>query len=276
VYINKKQEEQLRFWKNKDTNILLIVTRFKIGNSPLVERFHNYNPNRLGNSIVCSYQDLTRDNLTLNTLIVDVDLYTDYGIKPKNLTRLIGDRGVFPILMPYATLSSDMVNSYADLLDKYELYNPIVNETLRFEMMKENTGSKILQTCYCVCFKDGQDEKLKLDHNLRVVNGDGTKFTDCSYVVYEIRKKFKKELDEEISQKSATLLAELKGKGERGKMSIDFLKDTIYGYSIFQKVNRIKALEVKLRRNKISDEEKDRLKTLKVDPEIQKYLLASG
>ena len=275
VYINKPYEGKAKFWK-KDTNDLLITTRFQTGTSPIIQRVHKYAPNRkIGfaedffKTIVCSFQDYTSHHLTLHTQIYDVDNYKDFKNNLEDFTNLVGETGVFTAITPYIGPLSKIANSFVNLLEKLDTHDAIIDERLKLEIIEENMGSKILQTGHWVCFSEEQEEGNMLTPNLRVVFKDDE--TECSYVVYTVRKMFDEEPEWEISQKLATLLTELQGKGESGKPAVSFLRDTMNGYNKFRKLERIKELEKKKDSGDFTNEEGERLEKLKKSSDLKPY-----
>jgi len=279
VYVNKGYDSNVKFWEGKDTNDLLITTSFQVGTHPTVQRVHKYTPNRkIGfaedffKSIVCSFQDFTSNHINIRSQIFDVDSYKDFESNVSDFTKLIGDSGIFSTVSPYLSLGSTVANSFLDLLDRLDSHDAIIDENLKLEIAEESTGSKILQTGHWVCFSEPQTAGLKLNYDLKVLDDDGADFDGCSYVVYTVRNVFDEEPEWEVTQKLATLLSELNGKGESGKPAISFLRDTMNGYSNFKKLKRIQALEDKKSQSTITDEESKRLDTLRNDPSLKPFL----
>ena len=120
-------------------------------------------------------------------------------------------------------------------------------------------------------FNKPQDDGLKINSTLQVTDGNNTGdlFRDCDYVVYSVRGEEAEEPDWETDQKVAKLLSELGGKGNSGKSAIEFVRDTVEGYSKFKKLNRIKELEEKADK---TDEEKKLLEKLRSDKSIESFL----
>ncbi|MGD8300165.1 MAG: hypothetical protein PVG77_05645, partial [Nitrosopumilaceae archaeon] len=279
VYINKGHEGNLKFWEGKNTNDLLITTSFQVGTNPIVQRVHKYSPNRkIGfsndffKSIVCSFEDFTNNHITIKSQIFDVDSYRDFKDNLNDFTKLIGESGFFPVVSSFVSIGSTISNSFFSLLEKLDSHDAIIDENLKLEMTEENTGSKILQTGHWVCFSEPQEDGLQLDYNLKVLEDEVKEFDKCSYVVFTIRSTFDEEPEWQITQKLATLLSELNGKGESGKPAISFLRDTMKGYSNFKKLRRIKALEKKQTKNALNKSEILLLDKLKSDPELKDYL----
>jgi len=65
------------------------------------------------------------------------------------------------------------------------------------------------------------------------------------------------------------LMSELDGKGNSGRAAIDFVRDTLEGYTNFKKLQRIQELQSKTTKTK---EEQDLLDKLKSDKSIQPFL----
>lgn len=279
VYVNKGNEGNLKFWEGKDTNDLLITTSFQVGTNPTVQRVHKYSPNRkIGfsedffKSIVCSFEDFTNNHITIKSQIFDVDSYRDFKENVNDFTKLIGESGLFPVVSSFVSIGSTISNSFFSLLEKLDSHDAIIDENLKLEMVEENTGSKILQTGHWVCFSEPQEQGLQLNYNLKVLDNDKKEFDKCSYVVFTIRSTFDEEPEWVITQKLATLMSELNGKGESGKPAISFLRDTMDGYTNFKKLKRIKSLERKKESSSLNDSESYRLEKLKNDLKLKGFL----
>jgi hypothetical protein len=92
-------------------------------------------------------------------------------------------------------------------------------------LRKVFTGAQVIQTGHLVCFSEPQEEELKIDFNLQIINRDGkTSFSGCSYAGYSVRDVKDEVPNWEVNQKSATLLSQLNGKGNSDKAFIDLLK----------------------------------------------------
>ena len=98
----------------------------------------------------------------------------------------------------------------------------------------------------------------------------GEPFIDGSYAVYSIRKLDYQEPFWEIDQKIAKLFSELDGKGNSSRAPIDFLRDTIEGYTAFRKIQRYYVLQSKVQRRTV--EEAKLFNKLAEDTTIQPYL----
>ena len=90
---------------------------------------------------------------------------------------------------------------------------------------------------------------------LRWCGGGGRPFIDACYAVYSIRKVDYQEPFWEIDQKIAKLLSELDGKGNSSRAPIDFLRDTMEGYTAFRKIQRFFELQSKGQRKTPEEEE---------------------
>jgi hypothetical protein len=98
----------------------------------------------------------------------------------------------------------------------------------------------------------------------------GGPFIVGSYAVYSIRKVDNQEPFWEIDQKIAKLLSELDEKGNSSRAPIDFLRDTMEGYTAFRKIQRYYELQSKGQRRTV--EEAKLFNKLAEDTTIQPYL----
>lgn len=235
--------------KPSKTNDLLILSNFQVGSSPLVQRFHYFKEKQpIGehmdgffNSLIYSHSDFKDTHITLQIQAFDVDSYS--GIKEifTGLSNMAGNTAVtFPVLAPYLP-GLQAAGSLLELLDKIDKHDLIMESNLKLEVTEENIGAQLLQAGHWVYFDEPQDDGLELDSNLRVVG----KINESSYAIYSIRKEEAQEPQWELSQKIATLLSELNGKGSSGKAAIEFLRETMDGYSRYKKITRHQELAAK-------------------------------
>jgi len=133
---------------------------------------------------------------------------------------------------------------------------------------EENIAKRILQTGHWICFSEPQNEGLIIDSQLRI-SRDNNPFNESSYAVYSIRAEETEEPNWETNQKIATLLTELAGKGNSGKAAINFLNETMDGYTKFKKLKRINELKTKDKRTR---EENDLLEKLKSDNSLKPFI----
>ena len=132
----------------------------------------------------------------------------------------------------------------------------------------------------------------EIDSNLRI-KGD---FNNSNYAIFSIKKEEAQEPQWELSQKIATLLSELNGKGSSGKAAIEFLRETMDGYTKYKKITRHQELSSKYKlfkdamkeaekkqgrekteaeekaRKLFSAEEENQIKKLEMDDNIKDFI----
>ncbi len=278
VFVNKSYNEK-RFGKGKsNTNNLMIASSFQTGTSPIVQRIHFYKENQesgkwVGNlfkSLVCTFNDFVDQHITLQCQVYDIKDLDKYREALDTISKMSGSLSVtFPIIAE-AALAIPTAKGIIDVVDQFEHHIKIMDDNLKLEMAPENTGVQILQTGHWICFSEPQEDGLKVDSNLQVINKDGkTSFIECSYTTYSIIDTIDEEPNWEIDQKSAKLLSQLNGKGSADKAAIDFVKDTVEAYTKFNKLQRLQQLQNK---KDLTDPEKALLERLKADKDLESFI----
>jgi hypothetical protein len=175
------------------------------------------------------------------------------------------------VIAPFTAVALPAIHGILEVINSLDEHDKIVDSNLQLNLTQENIGAKILQTGHWVYFNKPQDDGLKINSTLQVIdrNNTGDLFRDCDYVVYSVRGEEAEEPDWETDQKVAKLLSELGGKGNSGKSAVEFVRDTVEGYSKFKKLNRIKELEEKADK---TDAEKKLLEKLRSDKSIESFL----
>jgi len=276
VFVDRSYDTGKFIRRHKDTNDLFIATKFQIGTSPIVQRVHKYEEKRkIGHvgpffkSVVCSFSDFRSNDIILNTQVYDIDSWKYLKEHVDDVSNLIGTTGIFPAIVPYAPIVTKIAQALVNLIEKSDSHEPIIDSNLELEIIKPHRGARILQTGHWVCFSKPQPSGLKITPTLRIINNSGDTFKDCSYIVYSIRNTLAEEPEWEITQKVATLLTELKGKGGSGKAALSFLRSTMDGYVNFKKLNRQSEI-TKIK--KPSKEETMQLKKLNADQKIKPFI----
>ena len=276
VYVHKSYDTNKFFRKHNDKNDLFIATKFQTGTNPLVQRVHKYEEKRkIGHvgpffkSVVCSFSDFRSNDIILNTQVYDIDSWKYLKEHVDDVSNLIGSAGIFPALVPYVPMAIKFAQAFANLLEKSDSHEKIIDSNLELEIIKPHRGARILQTGHWVCFSDNMPSGLKITPTLKIINKNGESFKDCSYIVYSIRNILAEEPEWEITQKVATLLTELHGKKGRAKSAISFLTSTMEGYANFKKLNRHSEIT---NRKKPSKEETMQLKKLNADQKIKPFI----
>ena len=243
--------------KNRPGNVndLFIATNHKTGNTPKVHRIHYFKEKQPINkwysnffdSVIYSTIDFKNDIFVLNIQIYDIDSYDKY----KETLSAISENGnsigvTFPSLSPFTAFALPVAKGILNLVDTLDEHDSIIDDSLRLEISEPNIGATLLQTGNFIYFNEPQSEGLKFDSTKKVVDANGDDFTHCDYLVISIRNKEIQEINEwENNQKASKLMAELQGKGSSGKAAVDFVKDTLDGYTNFNKLKRIRELETK-------------------------------
>lgn len=301
VFVNKSYDKDEGFRKytpeklkelfhvGANTNDLLIVSNFQTGTAPIVQRIHYLKKGQKINQIVgdffktlvCSFSDFKDNHVTLQTQVYDIDEYDEIKDTVAAASSLAGNISVtFPVVAPYVAMGTAVAKGLTELLDKLDKHDAIIDSNLRLDVADNSTGYQVLQTGHWICFDQPQEEgSLILKPNMDIYHkesqageggGGGRPFIDACYAVYSIRKVDYQEPFWEIDQKIAKLLSELDGKGNSSRAPIDFLRDTMEGYTAFRKIQRYFELQSKGQRK--TPEEEELFKKLGEDPAIKPYL----
>lgn len=103
-----------------------------------------------------------------------------------------------------------------------------------------------------------------------VVDANGEQFTHSDYFVISVKNKEVEEINEwEKNQKAVKLLSESDGKGPSGKAAVEFVRDTMDGYTNFKKLKRIQEL---MDKQNPTPEETALLSKLKEEPALDPFL----
>lgn len=266
----------------RNTNDLLVVSGFQSGMSPIVQRVHYLMKDKPINemlsdfykTLVCSFTDFQDNHVTLHVQVYDIDDHEDVKEFVKSASSLAGNvAGTFPVITPYVAMGSAVATGLAGLISSIEEHDKIIDQNLRLTITREKTGYNLLQTGHWVCFEKElpEDEGLVLDPHMAILHKDSKEpFVDCSYAIYTIRGEDAAEPDWEIDQKVAKLLSELEGKGNSGRAPVDFLRETMEGYTAFKKLKRVQQLERK--GGARTPEEDALLARLRADDRIAQFL----
>jgi len=282
----------------KDTNDLIIVSKYQFGAEPMVERLHFFSKKvpigwygNFFDDIVFSTDDLKATSVKLQVQVYDVDDSMYEGGK-ESLSSLVDSVGAaYPILSVFALTKKAVApaafavlqgaNSIINLIDGFNEHDRLVDQSLILQSAEPGTAHSLLQPGYFVCFSCNVDEELNLDSELRVVKNDGiSEFQDCNYAVLEVSRTYELKREQQLDQKAAKLMSELSGKGNSGKAALEFLRETINGYDIYRTMQKTQMLmskekELAALKKDLSAEEKqllNRLKNkLKEDPVAKKF-----
>lgn len=265
-------------------NDLMIVTKFRIGNAPPVERLlFMQSDTDLGwhddffNDVIYSTRDFTGERLTLRLQVYDVDNIDEGLVKSVSSVAQqaagLAAAANFPLLAQFAAASVDFaVGPLVDLVNNLDDHDPILDNRITLEIAEPGTGHKLLQPGYVVYSKNSIDTGYRLGSNLRLRDSNGDEYEQGSYAVLELMREELADRQYEINQKAAKLIAELEGKGQSGQAAVTFLQDTLDVYSKFRKLERAHELQSK---EELTDDEKKRLKDLKSNEALKPYLTNS-
>ncbi len=263
-------------WHVRGDNDIAVVSTFQFGAEPPVQRLHYLQDGvsrgwhgAFFHDTVLSVRDLDAGILSLRVQIYDVD-----GISGTVVEQVVDAASsvavAFPQLARYAGGLAALAPSLLKLVDQLDQHDAIIDQRLKLELEAPGTGHPLLQPGYYVCFRNEVEEGLYLEPELRVTTDEGgTEHLACSYVVLEVARCFHEHYEWEIDQKVAKLVAELNGKGKSGKAAIEFLRDTISGYSKFRRLERAHAL---LARRDRTDSEERLLAELRSDKSLAPFL----
>jgi hypothetical protein len=292
VFVNKSYDKNEGFRKYTteklkeifrgavSTNDLLIVSNFQTGTAPIVQRIHYLKKGQRINQIVgdffktlvCSFSDFKENHITLQTQIYDIDQYDDIKGLIDSGSSLGGNISVtFPVVTPYVAMGTAVAKGLTNLLERLDDHDPIIDSNVRLDVADDSTGYQVLQTGHLICFDEPQEETLILKPNMDIYHKEpqGEPFIEGSYAVYSIKKVHYQEPFWEIDQKIAKLLSELDGKGNSSRAPVDFLRDTMEGYTAFRKIQRYYELQSKPTR---SPDEEQLFNQLAQDAVIKPYL----
>lgn len=257
-------------------NDLLVVTNFKFGDEPPVDRLHYMGSDDATGwhgdffrDTVLSIRDLTKDELTVRIQVYDVD-----GVDREvvDAVRAASSRAAvaFPQLTPYAAAARLGIGPIVDLVDNLDDHDAILDSRITLRLAAERTRAGLLQPGYFVHFpSETVADGLSLDRSLRVRTADGAEYADSSYAVLGIAREHAGGRDWEIDQKAAKLIAELNGKGQSGKAALEFLQDTLGAYSDYRRLDRAAELASK---ETLTEDEAALLDDYRSDPALRPFI----
>lgn len=261
-------------------NDILILSRSSLGQQPLVERIHFFEKeietgkpitNLLSNSAYVSDDYNGSDRLYIELNVVEVD--TDLGERKaavsafQSLATTAG--AVFPAIIPYAYGSSAVVGVVNKLVTALEKDKNVIKIPISLHPGSAKRGYSPLQEGTYVVFAKPQDPTgIKLgDNGLLDSEQD---ISNLSYVAFDVYTENRVSPDFVVSQKLATLLTQLRdGSKISAKSSIEFVEDTIRGYSNYRKLERF--LELKDKEDK-TDEENELMNEIKEIDELKPFI----
>jgi hypothetical protein len=263
-------------WGPRGGNDLMVVTKFQVEDEPPVERLlFLERGTELGwhddffNDVVLTTGDFTGGRLTLRVQVYDVD-----GIE-QGLTDSVQQLSeqaavLFPQQALYAGLATFAAETLVKLVNTIDDHDEILDDRVTLEVAEPGTGHKLLQPGYFVCSGTPVDADRRLGgESPRLRAPDGAAHEDGSYAVLEVQRTQLGDRRFEIDQKAAKLLAELHGKGQSGRPSISFLRETLDAYTSFRRLERARELQS---RDDLTEDERRLLEELRSDEELAPYL----
>lgn len=240
-------------------NDILILTKSSLGQQPLVDRIHFFEKevekgepiqNLFANSVyVCDdYNGDDRLWLELNVLEIDSDT-GERKAAANSFHSLASTAGaVFPVALPYAMAASTGVKLVEKLVSAFEKDTEVVRIPISFYPGEPRRGYAPFQEGTYVAFAGPQqpdpfvlseDGKLTSDRDI----------SEISYTVFDIYEDIRVSPEFIRNQQIATLLTQLSGGNKNTtKSSLDFLTETLTGYSNYRKLERYIELSGKSER----------------------------
>jgi hypothetical protein len=257
----------------EDTNDLMIVVKFQFDDQPPVDRLlyleHDVEPGWLDDlfdDIILTTNDFAYDELNIHLQVYDVDrIDPELAESVGSLLQQAASVVTYPLLSQFAGLVESAADPLIDLVNYVNEHDRILDEKITLEVDEDpGTGHDILQPGYLVCLARDADLAVDeggfgLDSDLKLTGPDGSARTDQSFAVLELEREHVQTGSEEINQKVAKLIAELEGKGQSSTAEIDFLRETLDGYTKYSKANRAAELNGKESLTEAEQELLDRL-----------------
>ena len=264
-------------------NDILILTRSSLGQQPLIERIHFFEKeidkgqpitNLFSNSAFVSDDYNGNDRLYLELNILEID--TDMGERKaansafQSLAATAG--AVFPAIVPYAFATSAAVGLVEKLVSALEKDTNVIKIPISFYPGRQKKGYTPFQEgTYVVFAKPQKPDGIVLDDSGLLQSEND--ISDLSYAVFDVYTEKRVSPDFVISQKLATLLTQLRdGNKNTARNSIEFVEETLQGYSNFKKLERYIELKDKDSR---SEEEDELMAEIKRINEIKPFMPSS-
>jgi len=278
------EDEDKDFLFIPNNNDIIIVTSYRFNTEPPVIRLHYMKKGVELGRIVPAFQDVvfSLDGLkeeykilTLKIQTYDVDGMDDDTVNAiSNLAEDVAKAAsvFFPQISLIAAGIAFAIPPLLKLINNLNEHDKVIDDSFQFEIGEPGERNELLQPGYFVCFKRPQPEGLTLDSSLKVIKQDSSEFRDCSYAVFEVCRSYLPPTSTWlIDQKMAKIISELDGKGQSGKDSIVFLRETLQAYTKWQNLNRAKHISAKTEGERTNGE-RNLLKILLEDPEIKSLI----
>ncbi len=237
-------------------NDILILTRSSLGQQPLVERIHFFEKdiekgypikNLFANSVfVCDdYNGIDRLYVELNVIEIDTDT-GERKATVRAFQSLAATAGaIFPAMIPYTFAASAAVGVAEKLVSALEKDTNVIKVPVSFYPGRQRKGYIPFQEGTYVVFAMPQNPEGIILDDSGLLRSEKD-ISDLSYVVFDVYTEKRISPEFVISQKLATLLTQLRdGKKYTAKRTIEFIEETIDGYSNFKKLERYLELKSK-------------------------------
>lgn len=258
-------------------NDLIVVSTFQFDDEPQVTRLHYLKHNvpietnltPFFHDLIFSTNDFNDSALTLEIKVYDLDDMDEDIIN--SVTGVAQTAAVaFPQIAPFTAFIGLVGASIIPFINSLDEHDVIIHQKIKFEISDEGTGISLLQPGYYVCFNQDVDN-IKIDSNLQILDVQDDTKTNLTHAIIELRNDHIEGSKWVINQKIAKLISELEGKGNSGKDSLEFLKETMKGYDSFKKLKRVSELKAKANR---TTSEEELLEELIADEDINDYITA--
>ncbi len=205
------------------------------------------------NEVIFSTRDFPARPVAITIQVYEIDGVSNRVINGIRQVLQQGKKAAavtYPVLAPLASGLEIAVPQFLNLMNHLDDHDPIMDRRIRFDRPAEEPGAgdRLLQPGYYVLFRDPVDRTLHLNRDLQVVDEQGNRFDETSYVVLEADRQFFEEssFNQEINQKAAKLMNQINGRGQSDtKSSLDFLQDTLQAYTVTRKIERLRELQEK-------------------------------
>lgn len=270
--------EDLDGWP-RGNNDLLIMTSSSLGESPRVQRIHFYEEeikvgqpiqNIFSNNIYAT-EDYPGSRLWLKINVVEID--KDTGERKALIdafSSLVAQFGaVFPAVAPYTFAAATVVGVINKLALALEKNERVIHFPFALYGSAGIPGNAPLQLGNYIVFSKPINDPSKYTYN-ESGTLEGIDDNDkVSYVVFYITDKILRSPEFITNQKVATLLTQLNGNDQTPKATVDFLSETLSGYSNFKRLKRY--IDLKNESSRTEDEE-NLMKEISKISEIKEFL----
>ncbi len=261
-------------------NDVAISSATRADNEPAVRRVHFYEaeiPQRTAldvfdADIVFVEEDFDQHRLRVRVDVDEIDrsLGEREEIREAFTSLMTMTGAIFPVALPYAFAAKTVTKLVDKLAKHWEENDHVLSLDIDLWVGNPGVGRAALQEGYYVALSGSHEDisKFRLRDDGRL---DTAAAPDVSYCVVEVTSSFLGDAKSAIGQKQAKLLSQLKegDENKKEKGTLEFLKETMEGYSSFRKLERYTELNTKANR---TPKEDARLLQLRSDSAIREYL----